>query len=141
MVITNQGVAIQLCFQQTKHMQFYKTGQKSVFKKIGTKHASKGGIELAIFKAFREVLIEVLSFRFGVAELVLVHWLTVLLVDGFSHVHTVIYGAYKQTHNQEKEIKALSLSSNRKQLRYGDRSKIFGRFPNGMAKTMLGMAW
>ena len=28
MVITNQGVAIQLCFQQAKHMQFEKkTGQ------------------------------------------------------------------------------------------------------------------
>ena len=27
MVITNQGVAIQLCFQQAKYMQFYKTGQ------------------------------------------------------------------------------------------------------------------
>ena len=27
MVITNQGVAIQPCFQQVKHMQFYKTGQ------------------------------------------------------------------------------------------------------------------
>ena len=40
-----------------------------------------------------------------------------------------------------KEIKALSLSSNRKQLRYGDRSKIFRWFPNGMARTMLGMAW
>ena len=27
MVITNQGVAIQSCFQQAKHMQFYKIGQ------------------------------------------------------------------------------------------------------------------
>src|SRR6185503_8315981 len=27
MVITNQGVAIQPCFQQAKHMQFSKTGQ------------------------------------------------------------------------------------------------------------------
>ena len=112
-----------------------------MFIKIRTKHASKGGIEHAVFKAFREVLIEVLSFRFGDAELVPVRWLTVLLVDGFSLVHTVIYGAYKQTHNQEKEIKALSLSSNRKQLRFGDRSNILGRFPNGMAKTMLGMSW
>ena len=112
-----------------------------MFIKTRTKHASKGGIELAVFKAFREVLIEVLSFGFGVAELVLVRLLTVLLVDGLSLVHTVIYDAYKQTHNQEKEIKVLSLSSNQKQLRYGDRSNIFGRFPNGMAKTMLGMAW
>ena len=27
MIITNQGVAIQQCFQQAKHMQFYKIGQ------------------------------------------------------------------------------------------------------------------
>ena len=27
MVITNQGAAIQPCFQQAKHMQFYKSGQ------------------------------------------------------------------------------------------------------------------
>ena len=85
-----------------------------MFIKTGTKHASKGGIELAVFKSFRGFLIEVLSFGLGVAELVLVHLLTVLLVDGFSLVHTVIYDAYQQTHNQEKEIKVLSLSSNQK---------------------------
>ena len=107
-----------------------------MFIKTRTKHASKDEIELAVFKAFREVLIEVLSFGFGIAELVLVRLLAVLLVDGFSLVHTVVNDAYKQTHNQEKEIKVLSLSSNRKQLRYRDRSNIFGRFPNGMAKTM-----
>ena len=45
---------------------------------------SKDKIELPVLKAFREVLIEVLSFGFGVAELVLVHLLVVLLVDGFS---------------------------------------------------------
>ena len=109
--------------------------------KTETKHASKDGIELAVRKAFLEVLIEVLSFGFGVAVLVLVHLLVVLLVGGFSLIHTVIYGAYKQTHNQEKEIKALSLSSNQKQLRYRDRSNILGRFSNGMAKTMLGRSW
>ena len=108
-----------------------------MFIKTGTKHASKDEIELAVFKAFREVLIEVLSFGFGIVELVLVHLLAVLLVDGLPFVHTVIYDVYNQAHNQEKEIKALSLSSNWKQLRYGDRSNIFGRFPNGMAKTML----
>ena len=91
-----------------------KTGQPVVFIKTGTKYASKGGIELAVLKAFLEVLIEVLSLRFEVTELVLVHLLTVLLVDGFSLVHTVIYDAHKQAHNQEKEIKVLSLSSNRK---------------------------
>ena len=31
--------------------------------------------------------------------------LTVLLVDGLSLVHTVIYDAYKHAHNQEIEIK------------------------------------
>ena len=105
-----------------------------MFIKTGTKHASKGGIELAVFESFREVLIEALSFGFGVSELVLVRLLTVLLIDGFSLVHTMIYDVYKQAHNQEK---ALSLSSIRKQIRYGDRSNIFGRFPNGMDKTML----
>ena len=76
-----------------------------MFIKTWTKHASKGGIELAVFKAFREVLVEVLSFGLGVAELVLVRLLVVLLIDGFSLVRTVIYDAYKPTHNQEKEIK------------------------------------
>ena len=69
--------------------------------KTGTKYASKDEIELAVLKAFREVLI--LSFGFGVAVLVLAHLLTVLLVDGFSLVHTVIYDAHKQAHNQEKK--------------------------------------
>ena len=108
-----------------------------MFIKTRTKHASKGGIELAVFVAFGEVL----SFGLGVAVLVLVPWLAVLLVSGLSFIHTVIYDVYKQTHNQEKEIKALSLSSNRKQLRYGDRSNIFMWFPNGMAKIILEMAW
>ena len=85
-----------------------------MFIKTRTKHATKGGIELAVFKAFREVLLEVPSFGFGVAELVLVCLLTVLHVDGLSLVHTVIYDAYKHAHNQETEIKVLSLSSNRK---------------------------
>ena len=106
-----------------------------MFIKTGTKHASKDEIELAVFEAFWE------SFGLGVAELVLVHLLTVLLVDGLSFVHTVIYDVYKQTHNQEKEMNVSSLSSIRKQLRYGYRSNVFGRFPNGMSKTMLVMAW
>ena len=135
MVITNQGVAIQPCFQQAKHMQFYKIGQWIVFIKTRTKHASKDGIELAVLKAFREVLIEVLSF--GVAELVLAHLLAVLLVDGFSLVHTVIYDAHKQAHNKEKEIKILSLSTNREQLKYRDRSNIFGWFSNGTAENYV----
>ena len=67
--------------------------------KTGTKHASKDEIELAVFKAFREVLIGVLSFGFGIVELVLVHLLAVPLVDGFCLVHTVIYDVNKQTPN------------------------------------------
>ena len=89
-----------------------------MFIKTRTKYASKGEIELAVFKAFWEVLVEVLSFGLGVAKLVLVRLLIVLLVDGFSPVHTMIYDAYKQTHNQEKEIKVLSLSSNQRNLRF-----------------------
>ena len=58
--------------------------------KTRTKYASKGGIELVVFKTLQEVLIEVLSFGFGVAEPVLIRLLAVLLVDGFSLVHTVI---------------------------------------------------
>ena len=73
---------------QVKHMQLYKTGHWVVFiKKLGQKHASKDGIELAVFKAFGEVS----SFGLGVAELVLVLLLTVRLVDGLSFVHSVVY--------------------------------------------------
>ena len=61
--------------------------------------------------------------------------LTVLLVDGLSLVHTVIYDAYKHAHNQEIEIKVLSLSSNRKQLSYRVRSNIVERFPNDKTMT------
>ena len=122
-------------------MQFLQNRPMGCVYKTGTKHASNDGIELAVLKAFREVLLEVLSFGFGVAELVLVHLLTVLLIDWFSLFHTMIYDAHKQAHKQEKELRVLSLSSNREQLRYGDRSNIFGRFPNGMAKIMKGLAW
>ena len=87
---------------------------------------SKDEIELAVFKALQEFLLAVLLGE---------------LLDGFSLVHTGIYGAHKQTHNKEKEIKVLSLSSNRKKLRYGDENNIFGWFSNGMAEIMLEMAW
>ena len=43
-----------------------------MFIKTRAKHASKGGIELAVFESFGEVLVEALSFGLGVAELVLV---------------------------------------------------------------------
>ena len=80
-------------------MQFYKVGHWVVFIKTRTQYASKDGIELAVFVAFGEVL----SFGFGVAELILVHLLAVLLVDELSFVHTLVYDANKQTHNQGTE--------------------------------------
>ena len=63
----------------------------------------RGGIELAVFEAFGEVLVEALSFGLGVVELVLDRWLAILLVNGLSFVYTVVYDAHKQTHNQEKK--------------------------------------
>ena len=104
-----------------------------VYKNLGQKHASKDGIELAVFVAFGEVL----SFGFGVAEWVLVLLLTVLLVDGLSFVHSVVYSAHKQAPNQYTGNKDLSLSSNQEHIRYGVRSNIFEWFPNGMAKIWL----
>jgi hypothetical protein len=73
-----------------------------VFIKLGQKHASKGGIELAIIKSLREVLTEALSLGFGVTELVLVRLVTV----GTFLVHSVSYDANNQAHNQAKELKA-----------------------------------
>ena len=80
-----------------------------MFIKTGTKYASKGGIELAVLKAFREVLIDVLSFGFGVAELVLVRLLVVLLVDGFSLVPTVIYDAEASPHERRRKSDTISV--------------------------------
>ena len=68
-----------------------------MFIKLGQKHASKDGIELAVFVAFGEVL----SFGLGVVELILVPLLAVLLDDGLSFVHSVIYDANKHAHNQD----------------------------------------
>jgi len=122
---------------QAKHMQFIKQAIGLCLQKLGQKHASKDGIELAVFVAFGEVL----SFGLGVVELVLVRLLAELLVDGLSFIHTVVYDAYEQTHNQEKEIKDLSLSSNRKHIKYGVWSKVFEWIPNGMTETELRDTW
>ena len=74
-----------------------------MFIKTRTTYASKDGIELAVLEVFREVLIEVRSFGFGVAELVLTHLLVVLLVDGFFLSHSVIYGVHnKHSINKKK---------------------------------------
>ena len=111
MVITNQGVAIQPCFHASKTYAINKTGHWVVFIKTRTETCIKGWIELAVFVAFGEVL----SFGLGVTELVLVLLLTVLLVDGLSFVHSVVYSAYKQEHNQKKK---LSSSSKRGHMKY-----------------------
>ena len=60
----------------------------------------KDGIELTVFEAFGEVLVEALSFGLGVAELVLVRGLAVLLVNGLSFIHTVA-----TTHTNKHTIK------------------------------------
>ena len=111
-------------------MQFYKAGHWVVFIKTRTQYASKDGIELAVFEAFGEVL----SFGLGVAERVLVLLLTVLLVDGLSFVHSVVYSAHKQASNQYKD---LSLSSNREHIKYGARSNIFEWFAKGTAQNYI----
>ena len=76
----------------------------------------------------------------GVAERVLVHLLTALLVNGFSFDHSVIYSAHKQAHNQNTENKDLSSSSKREHMKYRAWIVIFEWFLNGMAKTELGEA-
>ena len=53
----------------------------------------------------------------------------------------MIYGAHKQEHNKEKEIKVLPLSSKQEKLRYGGRKIIFRRFSNGTVDIMLEVAW
>ena len=60
----------------------------------------RDGIELAVFKAFWDVL----SFGLGVSELILAFLLTVRLVDGPSFIHSVVYSAHKQASNQNTEI-------------------------------------
>ena len=57
MVITIKGWLSNRVFMQAKHMQFCKNRPIGCVYKTRTKHASKDGIELAVLKAFREVLI------------------------------------------------------------------------------------
>jgi hypothetical protein len=65
----------------------------------------KGGIELAIIKPLRKVLIEALSLGLGVTELVLVR----LVKVGTFLIHSVSYDAIKQTHNQANEPKVFTV--------------------------------
>ena len=86
-------------------MQFCKTGPIGCVYKIGLNMQSKDEIELAVFESFRKVLLAVRVFGLGLVVLSCVSRLVVLLgklLDGFSLVHIVIYGAHKQIHNKEK---------------------------------------
>ena len=67
-------------------MQFIKQAIGLCLQKLGRKHASKDGIELAVFEVFGEVL----SFGLGLVELILVPLLVELLASGLSFVHTAI---------------------------------------------------
>ena len=76
------------------HMQFCKTGPIGCVYKTGLNMQSKEEIELAVFEAFRELLLAVRVF-----------WLRLVvllgkLLDRFSLVHTGIYDAHKQIHNK-----------------------------------------
>ena len=95
MVITNQGVAIQPGFSSKTTCSFENRPIGCVYK-TGAKYASKGEIELAVFEAFRELLLVVRVFWLRLAVLL------GKLLDGFSLDHTGIYDAHKQTHNKEK---------------------------------------
>ena len=55
---------------------------------------SKDEIELAVFKAFRELLLAVRFLRLRLVVLL------GELLDMFSLVHTGVYSAHKQTHNK-----------------------------------------
>ena len=99
--------------------------------KLGQKHASKDGIELAVFKAFGEVL----SFGLGVAELILVLLLTVLLDVGLSFVHSVVYDANKHTHNQDTGKVSFIVELGKERIKYRGRSNNFEWFLSGMVKA------
>ena len=75
--------------------------------------------EIDVFESFREFLLAVRFFRLRLVVLL------GELPDRFSLVHTGVYSAHKQTNNKYKEINVLSLSSNQRKLKYGDRNNIF----------------
>ena len=100
----NQGVAIQTGFSSKTTCSFENRPIGCVCK-TGSKYASKKEIGLAVFETFRELLLAVLVLGLRLAVLLRVLQLTIQLgnlLDGFSLVHTVIYGAHKQAHNKEK---------------------------------------
>ena len=90
---SNQGVAIQPGFSSKTICRFENRPIGGVYK-TRTKYASKDEIELAVFESFREFLLAVRFFRLRLAILL------GELLDGFSLVHTGVYGAHKQTLNK-----------------------------------------
>ena len=94
-------MAIQLGFSSKTTCIFENRPTGCVYK-TGTKYASKDEIELAIHKAFREVLIVVLSFEFGLAVLV------GELVGGFFLDHSVGYGDDNTDDNQTQHTNKIS---------------------------------
>ena len=71
--------------------------------KTGIKYASKDEIEFAVFETFREFLLTVLVLGLRLAVLL------GKLLDGFSLIHTMIYGTHKQAHNKEKVHKGFTV--------------------------------
>ena len=107
----NQGVAIQTGFSSKTTYSFENRPIGCVCK-TGSKYASKKEIGLAVFETFRELQLAVLVLGLRLAVLLRVLRHAVLLgklLDGFSLVHTVIYGAHKQAHNKEKGNKGFTV--------------------------------
>ena len=79
-------------------MQFCKTGLIGCVYKTGSKYASKDEIELAVFESSQELRLAVRVFGLRLAVLL------GKFLDGFSLVHTVIYGAHKQAHKHNNKM-------------------------------------
>ena len=83
------------------------------------KHASKEEIVLAIFQAFRELLLAVRVFRLRLAVLSFGLRLAVLaseLFSGFLLVHSIIYGTHKQ-HTIKKRNNFLIVELGKEEIR------------------------
>ena len=138
MVITNQGVAIQPGFSSKTTCSFKNRPIGCVYK-TGAKYASKDEIGRSQSLPRSPDRGTVLRVRGrGTGPHTLARSIACRRILPRSH-HDL--RRTQQAHNKEKEIKILSLSSNREQLRYRDRSNnIFERFSNGTAENILEMA-
>src|SRR6185312_416693 len=141
MVITNQGVAIQPCFQQAKHMQFYKIGYWVVFIKLGQNMHQRAGLNLPSSKPSGRSWSKHCPSGSGSRN-----WSSFTCSQYCSLAGSPSFTPWSTTQANKhtiktQKIKDLSLSSNRKHLRYGVRGNIFEWFPNGMAETGLRGAW